>query len=180
MAARLVEPLDGPQVSGPKSPLQELAGHHHALDLVGALVDLGDRGPGAVSAGRWRVGWRGVSTDPAPSSRGPRGPYTRARMMDSPALDSPLLRFSIRVTVAATVRKTSAGGVQILSARWRRRLGQARQLLSQLPRAGRETDAWRTSARRRPLRRPNPVTRFQSGEPSPCGTRLPPGHGARR
>ena len=25
--------------------------------------------------------------------------------MDSPALDSPLLRFSIRVTVAATVRK---------------------------------------------------------------------------
>jgi hypothetical protein len=25
--------------------LQELAGHDEALDLVGALVDLGDRGP---------------------------------------------------------------------------------------------------------------------------------------
>src|SRR5919204_6029009 len=30
--------------------LQELAGHHHALDLVGALVNLGDSGAGAVSA----------------------------------------------------------------------------------------------------------------------------------
>ena len=30
---------------GPRSALQELAGHDHALDLVGALVDLGDRGP---------------------------------------------------------------------------------------------------------------------------------------
>ena len=32
-------------------------------------------------------------------------------MMDSPVLDSPVLRFSIRVTVAATVRRTPAASV---------------------------------------------------------------------
>ena len=32
--------------------LEQLARHHHALDLVGALVDLGDRGPGG-SFRRW-------------------------------------------------------------------------------------------------------------------------------
>ena len=36
--------------------------------------------------------------------------------MDSPALDSPLLRFSIRVTVAATVRSTSAASVPPVAA----------------------------------------------------------------
>ncbi len=35
------------QVSALFSALQQLPGHHHALDLVGALVDLGDRGPGS-------------------------------------------------------------------------------------------------------------------------------------
>ena len=30
--------------SGPERLLQQLAGDHHALDLVGALVDLGDLG----------------------------------------------------------------------------------------------------------------------------------------
>jgi hypothetical protein len=29
--------------------LQQLPGHHHALDLVGALVDLGDRGSSGSS-----------------------------------------------------------------------------------------------------------------------------------
>jgi hypothetical protein len=33
------------QVSTVELFLQELPGHDHALDLVGALVDLGDRGP---------------------------------------------------------------------------------------------------------------------------------------
>src|SRR5260370_23450331 len=33
-----------PQVSAPESPLKQLPGDHHALDLVGALVDLGDLG----------------------------------------------------------------------------------------------------------------------------------------
>ena len=33
-----------PQVSGRISPLQQLPRHHHPLDLVGALVDLGDLG----------------------------------------------------------------------------------------------------------------------------------------
>jgi hypothetical protein len=33
-----------PQVSGPLSALEELPRHHHPLDLVGALVDLGDLG----------------------------------------------------------------------------------------------------------------------------------------
>jgi len=36
--------LSKPQFNGLILPLQELPGHHHALDLVGALVDLGDRG----------------------------------------------------------------------------------------------------------------------------------------
>jgi len=31
-----------PQVGGPISPLEQLPRQHHALDLVGALVDLGD------------------------------------------------------------------------------------------------------------------------------------------
>jgi hypothetical protein len=35
-----------PQVSGLYSALEQLPRHDHALDLVGALVDLGDRGPG--------------------------------------------------------------------------------------------------------------------------------------
>jgi hypothetical protein len=30
----------------PLGLFQDLAGHHHALDLIGALVDLGGRGPG--------------------------------------------------------------------------------------------------------------------------------------
>ncbi len=52
LAARFTQDgFEKPQVSAPKSALQELAGHHHALDLVGALVDLGDRGP-AGSFGR--------------------------------------------------------------------------------------------------------------------------------
>jgi hypothetical protein len=38
-------PAGKPHVSGPTSALQELPGHDHALDLAGALVDLGDRGP---------------------------------------------------------------------------------------------------------------------------------------
>jgi hypothetical protein len=38
--------VEKPQVSRAELPLQQLTGHHHALDLVGALVDLGDRGPG--------------------------------------------------------------------------------------------------------------------------------------
>jgi hypothetical protein len=33
--------------------LQQLAGHHHALDLVGALVDLGD--PGSALPGQRRA-----------------------------------------------------------------------------------------------------------------------------
>ncbi len=35
---------ENPQVNGHKSALEELPRHDHALDLVGALVDLGDRG----------------------------------------------------------------------------------------------------------------------------------------
>jgi hypothetical protein len=34
-----------------KALLQELAGHDHALDLVGALVDLGVIGPSRLSSG---------------------------------------------------------------------------------------------------------------------------------
>jgi hypothetical protein len=34
-----------PQVSALIDLLQKLPGHHHPLDLVGPLVDLGDRGP---------------------------------------------------------------------------------------------------------------------------------------
>jgi len=51
---------------------------------------------------------------------GSHNPYASARIMDSPVLDSPLLRFSIRVTVAATVRKMSGAsgpGAVALSAR---------------------------------------------------------------
>jgi hypothetical protein len=33
------------QLSAPIELLEQLAGHDHALDLVGALVDLGDLGP---------------------------------------------------------------------------------------------------------------------------------------
>jgi hypothetical protein len=36
-------PLRGDK--GETSILEQLPGHHHPLDLVGALVDLGDRGP---------------------------------------------------------------------------------------------------------------------------------------
>src|SRR5713101_206284 len=43
LAARFTQDrFEKPQVSGPISALEELAGHHHALNLVGALVDLGD------------------------------------------------------------------------------------------------------------------------------------------
>jgi len=35
--------LEKPQVSDPSPALEQLAGHDQALDLVGALVDLGDR-----------------------------------------------------------------------------------------------------------------------------------------
>jgi hypothetical protein len=34
--------FEKPQVSAPESPLEELPRHDHALDLMGALVDLGD------------------------------------------------------------------------------------------------------------------------------------------
>jgi hypothetical protein len=37
--------FEKPQFSGLILALEELAGHDHALDLAGALVDLGDRGP---------------------------------------------------------------------------------------------------------------------------------------
>ncbi len=37
------------QASAQKSALEELPGHDHALDLVGALVDLSDRGPAGSS-----------------------------------------------------------------------------------------------------------------------------------
>jgi hypothetical protein len=35
-----------PQVRDEESALKQLPSHDHALDLVGALIDLGDRGPG--------------------------------------------------------------------------------------------------------------------------------------
>jgi hypothetical protein len=42
-SARFLALQDGePQVNGPASAFEQLAGHHHALDLVGALVDLGN------------------------------------------------------------------------------------------------------------------------------------------
>src|ERR1700676_4229143 len=36
--------FENTQFRDPMSPLEQLAGHDHALDLVGALVDLGDLG----------------------------------------------------------------------------------------------------------------------------------------
>jgi hypothetical protein len=43
LAARFTrDGLKKPQVNTPVSPLEQLPGHHHALDLVGALIDLGD------------------------------------------------------------------------------------------------------------------------------------------
>src|SRR5436309_3378734 len=80
---------------GPVSPLQQLAGHDHALDPVGASVDLGDRGQQAVSAGQRLVERRGISTDSARPvqddhrvvtwvglfpGEGPRGWYLRSRL----------------------------------------------------------------------------------------------------
>jgi hypothetical protein len=46
LAARFtqVDP-EKPQVSAPLSALEQLPGHYHPLDLVRALIDLGDRGP---------------------------------------------------------------------------------------------------------------------------------------
>jgi hypothetical protein len=50
-AARFTrDTFEKPQFSGPMSALQKLAGHDHALDLVGARVDLGDRGRGCQHA----------------------------------------------------------------------------------------------------------------------------------
>jgi hypothetical protein len=37
----LIRSSGKPQLSGPKLALEQLPGHDHALDLVGALVDLG-------------------------------------------------------------------------------------------------------------------------------------------
>jgi hypothetical protein len=46
LAARFTpERFEKLQVRAPKSAPEQLPSHHHALDLVGALVDLGDRGP---------------------------------------------------------------------------------------------------------------------------------------
>jgi len=46
LAARFTrDRLEKPQVSALISALEQLPRHHHPLDLVGALVDLGDRGP---------------------------------------------------------------------------------------------------------------------------------------
>jgi hypothetical protein len=39
------------QVRDEESALKQLAGHDHALDLVGALVDLGVVGPSRLSSG---------------------------------------------------------------------------------------------------------------------------------
>jgi hypothetical protein len=39
------ESPENPQASGRLPALEELPRHHHALDLIGPLVDLGDRGP---------------------------------------------------------------------------------------------------------------------------------------
>jgi hypothetical protein len=41
----------GPLAAASRTSLQELAGHHHALDLVRSLVDLGNRGP--AGSFRW-------------------------------------------------------------------------------------------------------------------------------
>jgi hypothetical protein len=57
------------QLSALNSPLEELAGHDDPLDLVGALVDLGDReSKGSLRRQKARQA-ASVSTDSAPSSQ---------------------------------------------------------------------------------------------------------------
>jgi hypothetical protein len=48
---------------------EKLAGQDDALDLIGALADLGDRGLAGSFAGQQPVGSRGISTDPARAVR---------------------------------------------------------------------------------------------------------------
>jgi hypothetical protein len=48
----LIRSFGKPQLNGPTLALEQLPGHHHALDLVGALVDLGVVGSNFRRSGR--------------------------------------------------------------------------------------------------------------------------------
>jgi hypothetical protein len=94
----------------------------YVVDAPGRETAISGTGPGVIrsrwrwsATGSWSSNWPVSShwTEPRNSTclatgsgRRRRDPYARARIMDSPVLASPpLLRFSTRVTVAATVRR---------------------------------------------------------------------------